>query len=49
MLPYPPSRPSMLSQRSVRFGADIFTNPLDEGRFYELLSEFNVLDSRNLD
>jgi hypothetical protein len=29
--------------------ADIFTNPLDEKRFWRLCSELNVLDSRNLD
>jgi hypothetical protein len=29
--------------------ADIFTKPLDEKRFYELMNELNVLDSRNLD
>jgi hypothetical protein len=29
--------------------ADIFTKPLDEKRFCRLLSELNVLDSRNLD
>jgi hypothetical protein len=29
--------------------ADIFTNPLDEKRFYRLHSELNVLDSWNLD
>jgi hypothetical protein len=29
--------------------ADIFTEPLDEKRFYKLCSELNVLDSWNLD
>jgi hypothetical protein len=28
--------------------ADIFTKPLDEKRFYELRSELNIIDSRNV-
>jgi hypothetical protein len=28
---------------------DIFTKPLDEKRFCELRSEFNILDSREVD
>jgi hypothetical protein len=28
--------------------ADIFTKPLDEKRFWELRSELNIIDSRNM-